>query len=434
MNTMERDNMKQNLSNIKTLQNKFAHITNKNPNPVLQVTKEGIITFANKAGLWFLNFWNRHVNEYVPAQWNKVIMDAFNTDSNKVIEAEYGYSVFSLTFVPITEEGYINIYIIDITEQKHLQEKTTQLERLNIISMMSSEIAHEINTPIGAFSLCVQESMKYFNKITMALNHLETQIDAISEHIDKLRTFANINSGNITHGKMQGELAQSLNNLDSCEKELKKERRAMKNSESHLCEYLQNSIRESINCKEAVNNLLNFANQIILCKRNYNVNCLITDAIVSIYRMFNENKIDIVFNLSDNLPHVLIDICKMELVLVNIFYNSIYAIKASIKDHIRTNNHINGVITIGTCIGKNKDEIEISIKDTGACIHKNNLKKIFTPFLTQKMENERPIIGLGIASKIIRMHNGTIDVESEKEKGTTFRISLPLKEKNTYTR
>ncbi|MCF6149518.1 MAG: hypothetical protein E3K37_12770 [Candidatus Kuenenia sp.] len=417
--------MKLNISDSKTLQNKFAYITNKNPNPVLQVTKEGVITFANKAGLWFLNFWNKQVNEYVPAQWNKVIADAFNTDSNRVVETVYGNTVFALTFVPVTEEGYINIYIIDITEQKHLQEKAAQLEKLNILSMMSSEIAHEINTPIGAFSLCAQESMKYFNKIAMALNHLETQIDAISGNLDKLRTLMSANGESMTYEEV---LTQCMNNLDTCEKELKKEQLSLRNSESHLGEYLKNSIRESINCKEAVNNLLNFANQIVLCKRNYNVNCLITDAIVSIYRMFNENKIDIIFNLSDNLPNVLIDICKMELVFVNIFYNSIYAINALTKDQARTNNLINGTITVGTSMGKNKDEIEISIKDTGACVHKNNLKKIFTPFFTQKTENERPVIGLGIANKIVRMHNGTIKVESEKETGTTFRISLPLKE------
>ncbi|MBM4055114.1 MAG: hypothetical protein FJ264_10695 [Planctomycetes bacterium] len=413
------------------LQNKFLPIINKNPNPVLQVTKDGAILFANKAGLWFLNFWNRHVTEHVPAQWNKIIADCFNDDSNKTVEAEYENSVFSLTFVPVTEEGFINIYIVDITEQKYLKEKVTQLERLNILSTMSSEIAHEINTPIGAFSLCAQESMKYCNKISIAFNHLETQVDAIAANIYELYALAGKNGGNTIHSQIQEKLTQSVNNLDSCENELKKELRALKNSESHLREYLGNSIRESINCKEAVNNLLNFANQIVLCKKNYNINCLITDAIVSIYRMFNENKIDIVFNLADNLPHVLIDICKMELVLVNIFYNTIYAIKALTKDHALSgnNNNINGTITIETSMGKNKDEIEILIKDTGACIHKNNVKKIFTPFFTQNMEKERPIIGLGIASKIIRMHHGTIDVESEKETGTTFRISLPLKEK-----
>ena len=416
-------------SDNETAQNKFAYIINKNPNPVLQITKEGIITYANKAGLWFLNFWNRQINEYVPAQFNKVIMDAFNTNSYKVIESEYGTNVFSLTFVPITKEGFINIYITNITAQKQLQEKTTQLEKLNILSMMSSEIAHEINTPIGAFSLCAQESMKYFNKIAITLNHLETQIDSISSTMNELRTLTVSNGGDMTHSQVHDKFTQSMINLESCEKECKRELQAMKSSESHLREYLENSIKESLHCKEAVNNLLNFANQVALYKKNYCVNALITDVIVSLYSMFNENKIDIVFNLSDHLPNVFIDICKMELVFANIFYNAIYAIKALTEDPAHISNHVNGTITIETLMRTNKDEIEIAISDTGAYINKNNLKKIFTPFFTQKAENERPIIGLGIAGKIIRMHNGVIAAESEKETGTTFRIYLPLKEK-----
>jgi signal transduction histidine kinase len=247
--------------------------------------------------------------------------------------------------------------------------------------------------------------------------------------MNELRTFTVSNSGDMTHSQMHDKFTQSMNNLEGCEKEFKRELQAMKSSESHLREYLENSIKESLHCKEAVNNLLNFANQVALYKKKYCINALITDVTVSLYRMFNESKIDIVFNLSDNLPNVLIDICKMELVFANIFYNAIYAIKALTEEPVHISNHVKGTITIETRMSTNKDEIEISISDTGVYIHKNNLKKIFTPFFTQKAETERPIIGLGIAGKIIRMHNGVIAAESEQETGTTFKIFLPLKEK-----
>jgi signal transduction histidine kinase len=75
--------------------------------------------------------------------------------------------------------------------------------------------------------------------------------------------------------------------------------------------------------------------------------------------------------------------------------------------------------------GKNLDTTEILIEDTGTGISPDNLKKLFTPFFSTKKDGVG--LGLSIAQKIIEKHSGSIAVESVPDKGTTFRISLPVR-------
>ncbi|MFA3782394.1 sensor histidine kinase [Melioribacteraceae bacterium 4301-Me] len=72
-----------------------------------------------------------------------------------------------------------------------------------------------------------------------------------------------------------------------------------------------------------------------------------------------------------------------------------------------------------------KNFIEITVKDTGCGIPKENLNKIFDPFFTTKGQKGTGL-GLSVIWGIIEIHNGTINVESEVGKGTTFTIRLPL--------
>ncbi len=67
--------------------------------------------------------------------------------------------------------------------------------------------------------------------------------------------------------------------------------------------------------------------------------------------------------------------------------------------------------------------VEIKISDTGQGIPQENLKNIFMPFFSTKKEGTG--LGLSICYNIIKNHNGTIEVESQVNHGTTFAIKLP---------
>ena len=72
-----------------------------------------------------------------------------------------------------------------------------------------------------------------------------------------------------------------------------------------------------------------------------------------------------------------------------------------------------------------KDYIEIKIADTGQGIAKEDLSRIFEPFFTTKGQQGNGL-GLAVTWGIIDNHDGTINVESEVGKGTTFIVQLPL--------
>jgi two-component system NtrC family sensor kinase len=75
--------------------------------------------------------------------------------------------------------------------------------------------------------------------------------------------------------------------------------------------------------------------------------------------------------------------------------------------------------------GGQKDYIEIRIADTGCGISKDDLSKIFEPFFSTKGQKGTGL-GLAVIWGIVDNHNGTINVDSELNKGTTFIIRLPM--------
>lgn len=71
-----------------------------------------------------------------------------------------------------------------------------------------------------------------------------------------------------------------------------------------------------------------------------------------------------------------------------------------------------------------RTQIHLSFTDTGCGISPDNLPRLFNTFFTTKKEGTG--LGLAITRRIIQEHGGTITVDSELKKGTTFHIYLPL--------
>lgn len=85
--------------------------------------------------------------------------------------------------------------------------------------------------------------------------------------------------------------------------------------------------------------------------------------------------------------------------------------------------------SIAISFAKADHHVEVSIKDTGPGISKEDMDKLFTKFgRIEKEEKRTPGTGLGlyISKQIVTLHKGIIKVESEVGKGTTFIVSLPL--------
>lgn len=82
-----------------------------------------------------------------------------------------------------------------------------------------------------------------------------------------------------------------------------------------------------------------------------------------------------------------------------------------------------GSLIIEVMVEKNKAVIKV--KDSGSGIPPENIKKIFNPFFTTKLDGNG--LGLPEALKVIQAHWGEIDVQSEVGEGTTFTIKIPMK-------
>ncbi len=70
--------------------------------------------------------------------------------------------------------------------------------------------------------------------------------------------------------------------------------------------------------------------------------------------------------------------------------------------------------------------LRLLIKDTGAGIEPEDMNKLFVPFFTKKAKGTG--LGLAICNELVHLHNGKIDIASEKEKGTTVVINIPIRQ------
>jgi len=73
------------------------------------------------------------------------------------------------------------------------------------------------------------------------------------------------------------------------------------------------------------------------------------------------------------------------------------------------------------------DSVEVKVSDDGMGIPQKYLSQIFDPFFTTKKPGEGTGLGLNIVYRIVTKHEGTIDVESKEQIGTTFTIKFPAR-------
>jgi two-component system, sporulation sensor kinase E len=116
--------------------------------------------------------------------------------------------------------------------------------------------------------------------------------------------------------------------------------------------------------------------------------------------------------LARRLPLAPIDINQLQQVLVNLIKNAMQAMTKG------------GTLTLAT--GEGADGVWVSVTDTGCGIGDEQLKHIFEPFYTTKKKGTG--LGLMIVQRVVRAHNGRIELDSRMGRGTMFRIWLPLHE------
>ncbi len=185
--------------------------------------------------------------------------------------------------------------------------------------------------------------------------------------------------------------------------------------------YLANMEQATHRVKFLTNQLFAFAKGGAPCKKTVLMNKLITD---STNFALTGSGTRCQLSLAKNLHAVDIDEGQITQVLYNIIINAMQAMPEGGTIRLKGEN-----FTIGE-VNKNQhlplpdgEYVQISIQDDGSGIPDELLSKIFDPFFSTKQKGS----GLGLATSysIIKSHDGYIEVESQKGKGTTFSIFLP---------
>jgi signal transduction histidine kinase len=165
------------------------------------------------------------------------------------------------------------------------------------------------------------------------------------------------------------------------------------------------------NSDKIINDLLDYARNIHLELQVNSVQNVLTDALAMVKIPENVK----VINTVSEEPTFRIDKNKIERVFINLVKNAIEAMPNG------------GTITLNC--KKTNDNVEITVADTARGISEDVLPKIFTPLLTTKAQGMG--FGLAICKRIIVAHGGLITVETEKDKGATFKITLPIETEQT---
>ena len=105
----------------------LARFPSENPFPVLRISKDGTILYSNRAGSVFLNTWGTQVGQSAPEKWTKLAQETLASGNRQIEEIRLDDRMFSLTLAPIAEEGYVNVYGIDITERKRAEDERERL-------------------------------------------------------------------------------------------------------------------------------------------------------------------------------------------------------------------------------------------------------------------------------------------------------------------
>ena len=158
---------------------------------------------------------------------------------------------------------------------------------------------------------------------------------------------------------------------------------------------------------------------------SFRIKNVICDAITSVRPKLKEKNIEFILNIKSDVPEILIgDPSRLRQVLNNILSN---AIKFTLKGEISLELKVTEFL-------EEKVNLEFSIKDTGIGMTTEEKLKLFKPFSQVDASTTRKFggtgLGLAISKEIVKLMNGEIYVESEKDKGSNFKfnIILPLGE------
>jgi PAS domain S-box-containing protein len=340
-------------------------------------------------------------------------INVFADGSDITVEADFKGRTYSVTKFPIFSEGkpsYLAGYLVDITEHKqfeaeqrkayqqvagvnaqlmeaneHLKQAQSQLfqsEKMAAIGLLAAGVAHEINNPIGYVNSNLGTLEKYLTNIFLSLDKYEAAGAPWRDDnplVQELREFkAKIDLDYIREDTLSliAESHQGLDRVKGIVLDLKDFSHA-DSEDQWVCTDVHHALESTLN---VVWNELKYKCQVV---KEY-------------------GSLPPVYHLPSQLNQV----------FMNLLVNAAQAIE------------VRGTITLRS--GQEGDRIWVEVCDTGKGIAPEIIPRLFEPFFTTKPVGQGTGLGLSVSYRIIEKHHGSIEVQSEVGKGSTFRVWLPI--------
>jgi two-component system NtrC family sensor kinase len=181
---------------------------------------------------------------------------------------------------------------------------------------------------------------------------------------------------------------------------------------AEAAEDIEKIVTASLHAREVIRKLMLFARQKRLSKTKVNLNAVVDDGLYLLSARCAAARVDVERELADNLPEITADPVQLHQALINLIVNAIHAMPRGGHLKIRTRSA--------------KHSVVLTVQDDGIGMNEELTSKIFLPFFTTKDVNQGTGLGLSVVHGIVTSHGGSITVDSEEGRGTTFEVMLPV--------
>lgn len=180
---------------------------------------------------------------------------------------------------------------------------------------------------------------------------------------------------------------------------------------------IQSIERETIRCKELVQQLLVFSRKAKdEHKEEIDLNDTINHALTLVEIQTKTHNVELIKDFTSALPRMMANKTHIQQIVINLANNSIDAMPKGGKLTIQTRKVRAG----------GKDYAQIDLEDTGQGMPPEIQKRIFEPFFTTKGVGKGTGLGLSLVYEIVQKNGGKITLESAVGRGTVFHIRWPL--------
>mgnify|MGYP000694254380 CR=1 FL=1 len=280
-----------------------------------------------------------------------------------------------------------------------------------IVAMSQRVIGGDMSARVG---------LKLPGEMGLLCQAIDAMADAISQREARLQQAAREQIGRSEKlaalGRLAAGVAHEINNPLTGVLTFAHLLRDKKNADPQDRQDLEVIIRETQRAAGIVRGLLDLAREKPPVKQRLDINEVIRRTLRLLGNQEVSRGIYIVEDLAEGLPPVYGDPNQLQQVVLNLSLNACEAMPEG------------GTLMLTTSAKAGR--VIVKVVDTGCGIKREDLERIFEPFFSTKPIGKGTGLGLSVSYGIVEQHGGTLEVESQEGRGSTFTITLPAAQEN----